>query len=78
MTQMVGLTPGEFVHVLGDSHVYANHIEPLREQLKRQPAPFPLLKINFAEGKRLEDYCFEDFELVGYHPQAAIKMDMAV
>jgi len=72
------LTPGEFVHTLGDTHVYLNHVEPLQKQLKRIPPPFPILKIEFAKGKKLEDYTFEDFKLIGYNPLGPIKMEMAV
>lgn len=75
---MTNLKPGEFVHMMGDTHVYKNHVEALQEQLSRKPEPFPLLQINYQEGKKLEDYVFEDFQLVGYHPQKTIKMDMAV
>jgi dihydrofolate reductase / thymidylate synthase len=72
------LKPGEFIHVLGDSHVYTNHIDPLREQVARKPDPFPILKINANDDKPLDQYTMADFELIGYHPQKTIKMDMAV
>lgn len=64
--------------MLGDTHIYQNHIDPLREQIKRTPKPFPLLKINFDAQRRIEDYKFDDFQLLGYHPHDSIKMDMAV
>lgn len=73
-----GLQPGEFVHILGDSHVYTNHVEALREQNTRKPNPFPVLNINHTPGKNFEDYKLEDFELSGYHPFKTIKMEMAV
>lgn len=76
--KMTGLKPGEFVHMLGDTHIYQNHVDPLLEQLKRDPRPFPILDINFEENKPIEDYTFEDFKLIGYNPHKIIKMDMAV
>eukprot|EP00245_Coleochaete_scutata_P003985 TRINITY_DN16098_c0_g1_i2.p1 TRINITY_DN16098_c0_g1~~TRINITY_DN16098_c0_g1_i2.p1 ORF type:complete len:345 (-),score=60.75 TRINITY_DN16098_c0_g1_i2:343-1251(-) len=71
------LVPGEFIHVLGDAHVYSNHVEPLREQLKNSPRPFPTLKINPAK-KDIDAFTSEDFELVGYEPHKKIAMKMAV
>ena len=73
-----GLKPGEFIHVLGDSHVYKNHVEALREQVSRDPEPFPVLEFNHTPGKKLEDYTMEDFKLHGYFPKKTIKMKMAV
>ena len=76
IARVTDLKPGDFVHTLGDAHVYVNHIEALREQLKREPRPFPKLLI---KGKKsIEDFTMDDFELVGYNPHAKIKMDMAV
>jgi len=77
IAKVCGLKPGDFVHSLGDAHVYCNHVEPLLEQLKNEPRPFPQLKIN-ADKDNIEDFTFEDLELVGYDPCAAIKMKMAV
>jgi thymidylate synthase len=77
IADMTGLERGEFVHMLGDSHVYKNHIGPLQEQLKRSPTPFPLLNIK-TKRDNIADYVFEDFELVNYFPQKPIKMEMAV
>ena len=68
---------GEFVHVLGDLHVYKNHVDQLKEQIQRVPNPFPILKIKKHRNK-IEDFEFEDFELLGYNPQGKIKMKMAV
>jgi len=80
LANAAGLKVGEYVHILGDAHVYKNHIEPLKEQLKRYPNPFPVLKIkkkiNGIEG--IENLKFEDFELSEYIPHPKIKMDMAV
>eukprot|EP00658_Telonema_sp_P-2_P040887 TRINITY_DN2923_c0_g1_i3.p1 TRINITY_DN2923_c0_g1~~TRINITY_DN2923_c0_g1_i3.p1 ORF type:complete len:340 (+),score=108.47 TRINITY_DN2923_c0_g1_i3:124-1143(+) len=77
MAQVVGLEAGDFVHVLGDAHVYCNHVDALQEQIQREPRPFPTLKMN-PERKEIGEFVFEDFEIVGYSPHKAIKMDMAV
>lgn len=77
VADVTGYKPGDFFHVLGNTHVYRNHVEPLKEQLKRLPRPFPLLLLK-TKRERIEDYCFEDLELVGYNPQAKIDMQMAV
>jgi thymidylate synthase len=73
----LGLKLGDFVHSLGDAHVYLTHIEPLKKQLEREPKPFP--KLNFkCEPKDVFDYTMDDFEIVGYEPWPTIKMDMAI
>jgi dihydrofolate reductase/thymidylate synthase len=77
IAQVVGLQAGDFVHVLGDAHVYCNHVQALEEQVKREPRPFPKLLIN-ADKKDIDEFVFEDFEIVGYFPHGAIKMNMAV
>ncbi|KAI7734661.1 hypothetical protein M8C21_019403 [Ambrosia artemisiifolia] len=71
------LVPGDFVHVLGDAHVYSTHVRPLQEQLQKQPKPFPTLKIN-PEKKNIDGFVADDFELVGYDPHQKIQMKMAV
>lgn len=71
------LKPGDLVHSMGDAHVYLNHVEPLKEQLKRVPRSFPVLVFN-KEHDFLEDYEFSDMEVVDYHPYPTIKMEMAV
>ncbi|ESN94829.1 hypothetical protein HELRODRAFT_87612 [Helobdella robusta] len=71
------LKPGEFIHFMGDTHVYLDHVEPLQEQIYREPREFPKLKINRVV-ESIDDFKFEDFELVGYKPYPAIKMRMAV
>lgn len=75
---MTDLEPGEFIHVLGDAHVYKTHAAALREQIERKPLPFPLLRVDWDRNKRFEDYSLKDFRLLGYHPMDSIKMDMAV
>ncbi|KAI8116259.1 Thymidylate synthase [Lucilia cuprina] len=77
IAHITGLKPGDFIHTTGDTHVYKNHIEPLKEQLKRKPRPFPKLLIK-REVKDIEDFKFEDFEIVGYKPYPKIEMEMAV
>lgn len=68
---------GEFVHVLGDAHVYRNHVDALLQQLERQPRPFPRLRIN-SEITRIDDFRFEHLTLDGYDPWGSLKMEMAV
>ena len=77
VARATGLKAGDFIHILGDAHVYCNHVDALQEQLLREPRPFPTLKIN-PEKIDIDTFVFEDFEVVGYKPYAAIKMDMAV
>ncbi|KAH8352338.1 hypothetical protein KR084_003496 [Drosophila pseudotakahashii] len=77
IAHVTGLKPGDFVHTMGDTHVYLNHVEPLKEQLERTPRPFPKLVIK-RQVEDIEDFRFEDFEIVGYNPYPKIKMEMAV
>mmetsp|Transcript_42246 Transcript_42246/g.90750 ORF Transcript_42246/g.90750 Transcript_42246/m.90750 type:complete len:506 (+) Transcript_42246:188-1705(+) len=77
MAQVCGLKPGEFVHTLGNAHVYSNHVEPLKTQLERTPRPFPILKMN-PDVKDIDAFKAEDFEIVGYSPHKKIEMEMAV
>jgi len=77
LAQVCGLKGGEFVHTLGDAHVYTNHVEPLKEQIQRTPKAFPKIRIN-PDVADIDSFKFEDFELIGYEPHPTIKMDMAV
>ena len=77
IAQVVGLQPGEFIHTLGDAHLYNNHLDQARLQLARRPLPLPTLKLN-PQVKSLFDFRYEDFELVGYEPHPAIKAPVAV
>jgi len=77
MAQATGLQPGEFVHTLGDAHLYANHLEQARMQLQREPRPLPSMKIN-PDVKDLFAFRFEDFELLDYDPHPHIKAPVAV
>ncbi|CAF1246374.1 unnamed protein product, partial [Didymodactylos carnosus] len=71
------LNVGDFCYCLGDAHVYKNHIEPLKEQIERQPRQFPQLKI-IRQVETINDFQFEDFQLENYEPYGPIKMKMAV
>ena len=77
VAQVSGLAPGEFVHTLGDAHLYLNHLEQAREQLERTPRPFPIIKLNPA-ARDIFDFVYEDFTLEGYDPHPAIKAPIAV
>lgn len=77
MAQVTGLQVGEFVHTLGDAHLYSNHIEQAMTQLKREPRPHPIMKIN-PDVKDLFAFKYEDFELIGYDPHPAIKAPVAI
>ena len=72
-----GLKPGKFIHVMGDTHIYLNHIKGLREQLQRNPQQFPKLYIT-TDNKNINKFSFTDFKLVDYNPQPRIKLEMAV
>ena len=76
VAQLTGLEPGEFVHTLGDAHLYSNHLEQARLQLTREPRPLPTMQI--TPRAAIDDYDLGDFELVGYDPHPAIKAPIAV
>ena len=75
VAQVTGLKPGEFIHTLGDTHLYLNHLEQVDLQLTREPRALPKMKIN-PEVKSIFDFKYEDFELVDYdpHPHSAGKV----
>lgn len=77
IAQVTGLQPGEFIHTLGDAHLYCNHLEQAEEQLARKPYPLPLMKLN-QDVMSVFDYKYADFELVGYESHAHIKAPIAV
>ena len=77
VAQVTGLEPGEFVHTLGDAHVYHNHFEQVRTQLSREPRSLPKMLIN-PDVKDIEDFLFEDFTLEDYDPHPHIKGVVAV
>jgi len=77
MAQVTGLKAGDFVHTLGDAHIYSNHLEQATEQLQRKPRALPTMSIN-PDRKSIEDFVFEDFELLNYDPMPHIKAPVAV
>jgi thymidylate synthase len=77
VAQVCGLKPGEFVHALGDTHLYLNHLEQAREQLTRQPRKLPVMRLNPAVTS-LFDFKYADFTLEAYDPHPAIKAPVAV
>ena len=72
-----GLKPGSFVHTLGDAHLYSNHFDQAREQLRRSPAPLPQLVMKRVPDS-IDGFAYEDFEITGYEPQAHISAPIAV
>ena len=75
MAQVTGLKPGDFVHTLGDTHLYLNHLDQARLQLTREPRPLPRMVIN-PEVKSIFDFKYEDFTLEGYDPHPHIKAEV--
>jgi thymidylate synthase len=76
IAQVCGLQPGEFIHTLGDTHLYLNHLEQAAEQLSRTPRKLPTMRIN-PEVKSIFDFKYEDFTLEGYDPYPTIKAPMS-
>lgn len=77
MAQVCDLRPAEFIHTLGDAHLYRNHIDQARLQLSRTPHAPPMMKLN-PQVKDIFSFKYEDFELTGYDPHPAIKAEIAV
>ena len=77
VAQVCGLGVGEFIHTLGDAHLYSNHIEQAKLQLTRTPMPLPKLVLN-PEIKNIDDFKFEDIQVVGYESHPTIKADISV
>jgi thymidylate synthase len=77
VAQVAGLRPDEFVLTLGDAHLYLNHLEQAKQQLQREPKPFPRLRLNPAV-RDLFAFQYEDFTLEGYEPHPAIRAPIAV
>lgn len=76
IAQETGLEVGEFVHTLGDAHLYLNHMDQINEQLSREPRPFPTIKLN--KDKSIFDFDMDDIEIIDYHPHKSIKAPIAV
>ncbi len=77
MAQVCGLKAGEFIHTLGDAHIYLNHIDQVKLQLSRKPYPLPQMKIN-KEIKSIFEFTYEDFELLNYQSHPHIKGEISV
>ncbi len=77
IAQVTGLKPGDFVHTLGDAHLYSNHLDQARLQLQREPRPQPVMHLNPGRHS-VFDFVFEDFELMNYDPHPHIKAPVAV
>lgn len=77
IAKICGLQPGEFVHTFGDVHIYLNHIEQVKEQLSRTPYTMPYLVLE-GDQKEIEDFKFEDIQIVGYACHPAIKAEVSV
>jgi thymidylate synthase len=77
VAQVTGLRPGDFVHTLGDAHLYNNHLEQTRLQLSREPRSLPRLWMN-SEVRSIFDFRFEDFRLLDYQPHPHISAPVAV
>ncbi len=77
IAQVCDLKPGEFIHTTGDTHIYLNHFEQVKEQLSRTPRKLPRMILN-PDVKNLFDFKYEDFKLEGYDPYPAIKAPVAV
>jgi thymidylate synthase len=77
VAQVCGLKPGEFVHALGDTHLYLNHLDQAREQLTREPRRLPVMKLNPAI-RNIFDFKYQDFTLESYDPHPAIRAPVAV
>lgn len=77
IAQVCGLEPGEFIHTLGDTHIYHNHFEQVREQLSRTPLPLPVMKLNPAV-KNIDDFTYDDFTLEGYESYGKLAAPVAV
>ena len=77
MAQVTGLEAGEFIHTLGDAHIYNNHFEQLKLQLTREPRPLPRMVLN-PDVKNIFNFGYEDFQLTGYDPHPHIKGEVAI
>ena len=77
LAQVTGLKPGEFIHTIGDAHIYSNHHDQVREQLSRTPMEAPTMRLNSAKTS-IFDFAIDDFTLEGYSSHPAIKAPIAI
>jgi len=77
VAQVTGFEPGDFVHTFGDVHIYSNHLSQVKEQLKRKPRPLSRIKLN-PKIKNIDDFKFEDIEVIDYDPYPPIKGEVTV
>ena len=77
VAQVTGLEAGEFVHTIGDAHIYLDHIDQVKLQLSREPKPLPIMGIN-PEVKEIDNFVYEDFWLLDYESHPAIKGKVSV
>ena len=77
VAQVTGLKPGEFIHTLGDAHIYLNHLEQVKMQLGREPRELPVMRIN-PEKRDIDDFVYEDFSIEDYNPHSHIKGEISV
>jgi thymidylate synthase len=77
VAHVTGLLPGEFVHTLGDAHLYLNHLTQVNEQISRTPYPLPTLRLN-PERNSLFDFIYDDIEILNYQAHAHIKGKVSV
>ncbi len=77
LAKIIGYEPGEFVHTFGDAHIYENHVEQVKEQLSREPKPFPTIELD-PSIKEIDDFTPEKVTLVGYDPHPPIKGELTV
>jgi thymidylate synthase len=77
IAKVCNLQLGDFVHTLGDTHLYLNHLEQAKLQLTRTPKVLPTMKIHGAQ-KNINQFCFDDFELLNYNPEPHIKASVAI
>jgi len=77
LSQVTGLEPGDFIHTLGDAHLYLNHTDQAKEQLERKPRDLPAMRLN-PHVSSIFDFQFEDFQLTGYNPHPHISAPVAI
>ena len=77
VAQVTGLAPGDFIHTLGDTHIYTNHFEQVESQLVREPRELPTMKLN-RDVQDIFEFCYDDFALENYDPHPAIRAPIAV